>query len=66
MEIKDGFKDIYGVEWTNKEIGLYNKISEEIAEKERGNYFVSDWMYDARHRQYNAPFTTVSLLKGDY
>lgn len=60
-----GFTDIYGVEWTDKEVDLYNKVSEEIDNKERDNYFVAEWMYDARHRQYNAPFLTTSLYKGD-
>lgn len=54
-ETEYGFTDIFGIEWTDAEVDAYNRISEEIAEKEAAGRKAPEWMLDARHRQYCTP-----------
>jgi hypothetical protein len=59
-----GFTDIYGIKWDQPQIDLYNKVSEEIHQREiDGHYTASESMLDNRHRIYNIPL--YSKKKGE-
>jgi len=56
MKVDNGFRDIYGVVWTDAEVQAYNRISHEIDCRIEAGREVPEWMKDARHRQYCTPY----------
>ena len=50
-----GFTDIYGIKWDDPQVDLYNKVSEEIRQKEINGFEVSEQVLDERHTIYQVP-----------
>lgn len=64
--LKYGFTDIYGIKWEDSQVDLYNKVSEEIHQREiGGHYKASEAMLDNRHRIYQLPLYNRNKREAD-
>lgn len=50
-----GFTDIYGIEWPDCQVDLYNEVSEDIQQRKNEGFSVSEKMLNNRHRIYHVP-----------